>query len=146
MSKVGKIISLILIIFSGLFLLLGIVFTFKYKTMDIYVEVPAYISDVERVTVRNGRSTASAYDYTINFSYDGINHQKFVKESSYPNKNLSKVWINPETLDLSLLDRQTTLIGAFIFFGMSVIWMVAAIISFILLNQNSYRRNYEIQH
>ena len=131
MIKKKKTVYIITIIFSALALLYAIVFFFDYKAMASYVEVPAYVSDITTST-KSGRSTATVYSYTINFTYEGSTHQYYVnKDASRPNVNLSRVWIDPKTLDVSLFDRETTLIGSFIFFGMSVIWMGTTIMIYI---------------
>ena len=131
MDNKKKLVCLIPIIFSAIAFLLGIVFVFKYKAMASYVEVPAYVSDIT-TSQQSGRSTATVYSYTINFTYEGSTHQYYVnKDVSRPNVNLSRVWIDPKTLDVSIFDRKTTLIGSFIFFGMSVIWMGTTIMIYI---------------
>ena len=136
MDNKKKLVCLITIIFSAIAFLLGIVFVFKYKAMASYVEVPAYVSDIETTKKRSGRSSVTVYNYTVNFTYEGSSHQYYVKESSRPNVNLSRVWIDPKTLDVSLFDRETTLIGSFIFFGMSVIWMGTTIMIYTKILRN----------
>lgn len=128
MIKKKKTVYIITIIFSALALLYAIVFFFDYKAMASYIEVPAYVSDITTTSKRNGRSSSTAYNYTINYTYEGSTYQYYVKKSSSYPRTVSRVWIDPKTFDVSVYSRGTMLIGSFLFFSISVICMGATIL------------------
>ena len=128
MIKKKKTVYIISIIFSALALLYAIVFFFDYKAMASYIEVPAYVSDITTTSKRNGRSSSTAYNYTINYTYEGSTYQYYVKKSSSYPRTVSRVWIDSKTFDVSVYSRGTMLIGSFLFFSISVIWMGSTIL------------------
>ena len=124
-------ISGILLLHAMFFLILGIASLYESKKMERYIEVPAYISDVHRVSRRIGKSSTSEYEFTINYYYNGEEYSKRSNDSIPPD-TLSNVWMDPQTMNISRGGKEEFYISGWVFIGLACLFVIDSIVVFII--------------
>ena len=101
--------------------------------MNSYIEVPAYITDVEEYSERHLNSNTTSYRYTVHYIYDGEEYESEEKSDFSPDTNLSYVYMNPDTLDISTGSVGEYKLASYVFFAIAIGAFIASIITFIAI-------------
>ncbi len=109
------------------------------KIMVSYVEVPAYVTDVWRYG-GGGRLSSTKYEYTIVYTYDGQEYKHKTRSCTSPDEDLTRVWINPETMHVSEDSQESYEKGVWMFGALAIVEFLASIISFIVLTVSGKRK------
>ena len=113
--------------------------SYFYSTMmESYIEVPAYITDVRTMSRRIGKSNTTEYEYTVHYSYDGEEYEKTLKSDFTPDEDLSYVWMDPETHNISEGSKDNYRLGGYFFWGLSGIALLACIIMLIVMRDKKF--------
>lgn len=137
-KKVRLIISGFLLFQALIMCVLSACSNWYSKVLVSYVEVPAYVTDVWEYN--GGRYSSTRYKYTIVYTYEGQEYKRRIDCSSSPDEDLTRVWINPVTMNISEDSRESYEQAVWGFGAMAIVAFLASIISFVVITVSGKRK------